>query len=96
MAVFAALGRSSMNNAVEAMGVNDTFKRRLALQGKDSGAVHQNVYALVLVQQCLGQLINAFGAGHVTGDNINFGCTGLSACLSSLQRQPCTCQRQSL
>ena len=85
-----------MNNAVEAMGVHDTFQRRLALQGKDTGAVHQNVYALVPVQQCLSQLINALGAGHVTGDNINLRCAGLLARLSSLQRQPCSCQRQTL
>ena len=85
-----------MHNPVEALGVYDTFQRRLALQGKDAGAVHQDIHALVLVQQCLGQLIYAFGAGHVTGNNINLRCASLLACLGSLQRQPCSCKRQTL
>ncbi len=63
-----------------------TFQRCLALHGKDAGAVDQHVHAFVSVQKGFGHLINAFGALHIAGNNIDFWCTSFSASLCSLQQ----------
>ena len=63
-----------------------TFQRRLALHGKDAGAVDQHIHAFVSVQKGFGHLVNAFGALHITGNNINFWCTSFFASLCSLQQ----------
>ncbi len=63
-----------------------TFQRRLALRGKDAGAVDQHIHASVSIQKGFGHLINAFGALHVAGNNINFWCTSFFASLCSLQQ----------
>lgn len=63
-----------------------TFQRRLALHGKDAGAVDQHIHAFVSVQKGFGHLINAFGALHVAGNNIDFWCTSFFASLCSLQQ----------
>ena len=63
-----------------------TFQRRLALHGEDTGAVHQHVHAFVSVQKGFGHLINAFGARHIAGNDIDFWCTSFFASLCSLQQ----------
>jgi len=63
-----------------------TFQRRLALRGKDAGAVDQHIHAFVSVQKGFGHLINAFGALHIARNNINLWCTSLFASLCSLQQ----------
>lgn len=64
----------------------DTFQRRLALHGKDTSAVDQHIHAFVSVQKGFGHLINAFGALHIAGNNIDFWCTSFFASLCSLQQ----------
>ena len=63
-----------------------TFQRRLTLHGKDAGAVDQHIHAFVSVQKRFGHLINAFGALHIAGNNINFWCTSFFASLCCLQQ----------